>query len=73
MDLCPIPEEIFSHLCMDFLELDPCEDVNKTVYDYFFVIVCRLSGYVIGIPCRKLGLNAETAARLFLQHVIAVF
>ena len=73
LDYFPIPEDIFSHICADFLQLDPCQDDEGNTFDYIFVIVCRLSGFVMGIPCRKSGLTAEKAANLFLRHVVAFF
>ena len=35
--------------------------------------MCRLSGYFIGILCRKAGLTAEKVANFFLRNVVAVF
>ena len=58
---------------MDFLQLDPCKDDDKQTYDYVFVIVCRLSGYVIAIPCQKAGLTSDICARLFLRNCVALF
>ena len=37
------------------------------------MVVCRLSGYVLAIPCLKRGLTAEKVARLFLRHVVTTF
>jgi len=73
LDYFPIPNDIFSHLCMDFLQLDPCQDAEGEPFDYVFVIVCRLSGFILGIACRKQGMTAEKAARLFLNHVVVNF
>jgi len=73
MDYFPIPNDIFTSICMDFLQLEPCKDHDDKTYDYVLVIVCRLSGYVMAIPCRKAGLTAEHCARLFLEHVVAFF
>ena len=66
MDFFPIPQEIFSSLCMDFVDLEPCKGTDGCTYDYCLVIVCRLSGYIVAIPCKKDGLTAKKVAQLFL-------
>ena len=73
LDYVPIPEDVFSNLCMDFLQLPLCTDVDGVIYDYILVMVCRLSGFVLGLPCKKDGLTAEKVSRLFLHHVVAIF
>jgi transposase InsO family protein len=70
MDFCPVPEDIFSSLCMDFVDLPTVTGTDGRLYDYVMVIVCRLSGYIIGIPCRKLGLTAKETAWLFLRNCV---
>jgi hypothetical protein len=42
LDFFPVPEDIFSSLCMDFLELEPCKGQDGKEYNYVLVIVCRL-------------------------------
>ena len=73
LDYVPIPEDIFSCVCMDFLELPACVDNAGEHFDYVLVIVCRLSGYVLGIPCRKAGLTAEKMANIYLRNAVAIF
>ena len=51
----------------------PLVKVKGTIYDYMMVIVCRLSRYTMAIPTRKKGINAETAANLFLQNCVHIF
>jgi hypothetical protein len=70
LDFCPVPDQIFSSLCMDFLSLAKVKAQDGLVYDSVFVIVDRLSGYIHGIPCLKEGLTAEKAARLFINHCV---
>jgi hypothetical protein len=70
MDFCPVPEDIFTSLCIDFVDLPAVTGTDGRQYDYVMVIVCRLSGYIIGIPCRKLGLTAKETAWLFLRHCV---
>ena len=36
----------------------------------FFVIVCRLSGFVFAIPCAARGLDAQKCAKLFLERCV---
>ena len=70
LDYWPIPEDIFHSLAMDFLTL-PEVTVCHQKYDFCFVIVDRLSGYIQAIPCAKKGLTAQMAADLFLTHSVA--
>ena len=39
----------------------------QVMMEYAMVIVCRMTGYVMAIPCRKEGLDNRKAAELFLQ------
>ena len=71
MDFFPIPDEIFSSLCMDFVDIEPCKDNEDKSYDCCFVIVCRLSGYIMAIPCRKEGLTTKTVEQLFLDKCVS--
>ena len=54
---------------MEFVKLEECE-AGGVMYDSVFVIVDRLTGYVMGIPCRDEGLTAEKAAGLFLDRCV---
>ena len=72
LDFCPVPDQIFSSLCMDFLSLPKVTGQDGQQYDSVFVIVDRLSGYILAIPCLKEGLTAEKAARLFMNHCVQV-
>ena len=72
MDYVPIPEDVFDCVCMDFLQLPVCKDKEGRQFDYILVIVCRLSGFILGLPCRKEGLTAEKVADMFLKNV-AIF
>ena len=58
---------------MDFLQLPTCTETDGQEFDYALVVVCRLSGYVLAIPCLKRGLTAEKVARMFLRHVVTTF
>ena len=70
VDFFPVPSQIFSSLCMDFLSLLAVTGAQGKKRDTVLVIVDRLSGYIIGIPCQKSGLTAEAAAELFLKHCV---
>jgi len=39
LDFFPIPEDVFSSLCMDFLQLEPVVGSDNKKYDYVLVIV----------------------------------
>ena len=70
LDFFPIPDDIFSSLCMDFLELEPCKGSDGKEYNYVLVVVCRLSGYILAIPCQKAGLTAVSLAQIFLEKCV---
>ena len=70
IDFCPIPHEIFTSLCMDFVDLDSCKTADGSLYHCCFVIVCRISGYVTAIPCKKEGLTAKKVAHMFLEKCV---
>ena len=72
LDFCPVPSQIFSSLCMDFLSLPKVTGKDGNQYDSVFVIVDRLSGYILAIPCLKEGLTAEKTARLFMNHCVQI-
>ena len=65
----PIPEYPFSSLAIDFVDL-PTVKVRGQVYDIILVIVCRLTGYILPIPCLKKGLDSEKVAELFLGRCV---
>jgi hypothetical protein len=64
----PIPLDIFSSIAIDFVDLPPCTHAGSE-FDRAMVIVDRLSGYVIAIPCKKAGMDASQAADLFYFRV----
>ena len=39
MDYCPVTEQVFSSLCMDFLGLPLVADQDKRQFDSVFVVV----------------------------------
>ena len=70
LDFCPIPSQVFSSLCMDFLSLPKVTGSDGHLYDSVFVVVDRLSGYILGLPCLKSGLTAESVAKMFIRHCV---
>ena len=69
LDFWPIPSQVFQSLAMDFLSLPTCTYRNITC-DFCFVVVDRLSGYIVAAPCTKKGLTAQDAAHLFLDKCV---
>ena len=65
-----ILEYPFSSVCIDFCNLtsDPCTHRN-TEYDYVLIVVCRLTGYVIAVPCQK-TLTSQHLAVILLERVV---
>jgi hypothetical protein len=68
----PVPEEIFSSLSMDFVDLPPSSLRGKDV-DQAMVIVDRTSGWVYAHPCLKAGFTAEQAANVFFDRIFHFF
>ena len=73
LDYVPIPEDVFTCLCMDFVRFPSCKNLDGTMIDSVLVVLCRLSGYAFGIPCKKEGLTAEKMAALYLRYVVGTF
>ena len=46
---------------MGFVDMPPVK-YKGVNYDYALVVVCRLSGYIFVIPCKKKGLKSEKVA-----------
>ena len=69
VEFYPVPDEIFSSLAIDFVDL-PKTKVNDVVFDYAMVVVCRFTGYVLAIPTTKLGMDSRKAATLSLERVV---
>ena len=45
--------------------------VRGVTYDYLSVVVCRLTGYTMAIPCSR-TINAPQLAELYLERVVAL-
>ena len=68
----PVPEYLLASVCVDFCDLSgrSCT-ANGNTYDYVLVVVCRLTGYVVAVPCSK-TLTALGLADLYLKRVVPV-
>ena len=68
----PVLEYPFASVCVDFCDLSgrPCT-TNGNTCDYVLVVVCRLTGYVVAVPCSK-TLTALGLADLYLERVVPV-
>ena len=64
----PIPPSVFQSLCIDFVHICDRDDATPDP-DHVLVVVCRHSGYTVGIPVRKKGLTAEGTAKLLYDRV----
>ena len=69
LDHYPIPDNIFDSIAVDFLDLtgNPFTE-GKVEYNYVLVVVCRLYGYIIAIPCHN-TLTSKELARIFVHHI----
>ena len=68
---CPVPSFPFSSVAVDFVDLPEVHNQSaktEMLANYVMVIVCRLTGYVMAIPCCKGGLTSRKAAELFLHR-----
>ena len=69
LDHYPIPDNIFDSIAVDFLDLTGNRVTEGEVeYNYVLVVVCRLSGYNIAIPCHN-NLTSKELARIFVHHI----
>ena len=67
----PVPSFPFSSVAIDFVNLPEVRNQStktEILSNYAMVIVCRLTGYVMAIPCCKEGLSSCKAAELFLHR-----
>ena len=73
-DFCkpiPVPSFPFSSVAIDsvdLLEVQNQSTKTEILANYAMVIVCRLTGYLMAIPCCKVGLTSRKAAELFLHR-----
>ena len=65
----PVPSYPFASVAMDFVSLPEVKHPETGVkVDYAMVIVCRLTGYILAIPCRQEGPTSHKAPALFLNY-----
>ena len=69
LEFYAIPPQVFHSLAMDFVDL-PHVKYEGAEFDYALVIVCRLSGYIMALPCKRKGLTAEKLATLFYHRCV---
>ena len=68
----PIPEYPFASVAMDFCDMGSHSvESGGVTYDNLFVVVCRLTGYVMAVPCSK-TITAPQLAELYLDRVVGV-
>ena len=65
----PVPNTVFDSESMDFVDLP----TDQKGFDCAFVIVDRLSGFIIVEPCTKLGLTSENAAKIYFHKICKIF
>ena len=66
-----VPSFPFSSVAIDFVDLPEVRNPSaktEILANYAMLIVCRLTGYVMAIPCCKEGLTSRKAAELFLHR-----
>ena len=62
-ELFPVPSYCFTSVAMDFVSLPEGQYPETGVKaDYAMVIVCRLTDYILAVPCRQEGLASHKAA-----------
>ena len=63
----PVPERLMASVCLDVFDL-PEQQWKGEDYDALLLCVDRLSGWFVAYPTTKLGLTAEKAAHMMLEH-----
>ena len=65
----PVPSYPFASVAKDFVSLPEVKHPETGVkVDYAIVVMCRLMGYILDIPCKQEGLRSHKAAALFLHY-----
>ena len=67
----PVPSSPSRSVAKDFVDLPAVRNHStktQILANYAMVIVCRLTGYAMAIPCCKEGLTSCKAAELFLHR-----
>ena len=69
----PTPEYPFSSISMAFCDMgqENATEIRGVTYDYLFVVVCRLTGYTMAIPCSR-TITAPQSAELYLERVVGL-
>jgi len=63
----PVPERAMHSVCLDLFSM-PTTNWNSQEFDSILLCVDRLSGWIVAAPTLTLGLSAEKAAHLILEH-----
>ena len=69
----PIPEYPFCSVAMDFCDMgqENAIEIRGVTYDNLVVVVCRLTGYTMAIPCSK-NITASQLAELYLERRVGL-
>ena len=69
LDLFPIPEFLFSSISVDLVSMPELHHHSQK-YNSIMVVLCRLTGYIIAVPCNSNLSSAELAA-LLLERMVS--
>ena len=69
LEFVPIPEFPFSSTSVDFVSM-PERHHHSQKYNGIMVVVGRLTGYIVAVPCNSNFSSAELAP-LFLEQVVS--
>ena len=69
LEFFPIPQFPFSSISIDFVSV-PELKVGHQLYNNIMAVVCRLTGYILAVPCSN-TLSSEALASLFLERVVS--
>ena len=62
---------LFSSVSMDFFSLPRYKhEATGEIFDDVYVILCRLTGYILAISCQQNGLATRKAAQLFVDRCV---
>ena len=68
LEFFPIPQFSFSSISNEFVSV-PELKVGHQLYNSIMAVVCRLTGYIIAVPCSN-TLSSEASEWLFLERVV---
>ena len=69
----PIPPQAMTHISMDVVHMPSSKTWDGKEVDGIFVIVDRLTGWIVGLPIANRGFTASKAAKMTHHYWFDIF